>query len=398
MGLAQGVWKVPISPWAYAAVILFFLGLAFYRAWLKERQRHEYENGNSETTIQRPPVTPGMEKTEAVRDRGSPETEKQTNVQLTPSQGQSERMLLAVQNLGPKQRFRAQCRIMDRRNDPNPPRKVTVNLGWEVEGIKDMTILFHESRNLVIAGAGYDPIAGIEWMNILGVSEQPESRWTRGQKENLPEYDLEIRVFGDKSDRPHVEQFTVRPGIHTALEMFKLNQLAEKMGSVKQGYNDADLEISFEPMPPCQIEESAGKITVYRLRVCNASRLLSIGTVNGQFCRIHPLPRDQVFRKRFPYSLYLSTGEAQCVLNPKQEAFIEFATSWIAASDGCLRVGVMDSVKYREHWPVAIESSELWYLTLKVSAANIRGKEVVLSFQPEGEKLHVELVEVKQLS
>ncbi len=111
--------------------------------------------------------------------------ERPTRVELTPSEGQSNRMLLAVKNLGPKQRFRAQCRIMDRRNDSNPPRRMTVNLRWEVEGIVDMTILSYESRNLVIAAAERQAL--MEWMKILGVSEQPESIWTHGQKNNLPE-------------------------------------------------------------------------------------------------------------------------------------------------------------------------------------------------------------------
>jgi hypothetical protein len=166
----------------------------------------------SQSTIT-PPTTPLLEK--------SPKTDEVSivAVKLTPSEGPGTRMLLAVQNLGPKQRFRAQCRVIDRRNDPNPTRKVVVNLQWEVEGIKDMTILPHESRNLVIAEADHD--SQIEWMRILGVSEQPESIWALGQRDNRPEYDLDISVFGDKSDAPHVEQFTLRSGTHSALEMFK---------------------------------------------------------------------------------------------------------------------------------------------------------------------------------
>jgi len=62
---------------------------------------------------------------------------------------------------------------------------MTVNLRWEVEGIVDMTILSYESRNLVIAAAERQAL--MEWMKILGVSEQPESIWTHGQKNNLPE-------------------------------------------------------------------------------------------------------------------------------------------------------------------------------------------------------------------
>jgi hypothetical protein len=152
------------------------------------------------------------------------------------------------------------------------------------------------------------------------------------------------------------------------------------------------LEVSFEEMPPCQITESGGKITVYRLRVHSAK---TADNLNAQLWRVHPLPRDPVFRKLFPYSLYLPNGNTSCTLNPKQDAFFEFASSWIA--DGRLIVGVIDSRTYREKWPVPMEPSEMWYLTVRVSAANNPGKEVVLSLQPQGTSLHVGLASVKQI-
>jgi hypothetical protein len=36
MGLAQGVWQVPIPRWCYVAVTACFLTWAFFRTWLKE--------------------------------------------------------------------------------------------------------------------------------------------------------------------------------------------------------------------------------------------------------------------------------------------------------------------------------------------------------------------------
>jgi len=142
------------------------------------------------------------------------------NVELTPSEGQSERMLLAVTNRGLKQMFHAQCRILDVHNDPNPPRRVILDLKWEYE-IRQLSIIPGESRNLLVAAAGYDVISGMEWMRIMGISERPWSRWPRGEKANRPEYDLEITVFGDHAETPYSEQFILRPGRHTALEMVR---------------------------------------------------------------------------------------------------------------------------------------------------------------------------------
>lgn len=92
-----------------------------------------------------------------------------------------------------------------------------------------MPLHFRESSNLVIAEADHDP--EMEWLKILGNSEKPESLWGRGQTDNLPEYDLEISVFGDKSDTPHIEQFTIRPGLQTALEMYKPSIAIESPGN-----------------------------------------------------------------------------------------------------------------------------------------------------------------------
>lgn len=46
MGLAQGLWQVPIPRWCYSVVVIAFLTWAFYQAWLKERHIRQ-ENINA---------------------------------------------------------------------------------------------------------------------------------------------------------------------------------------------------------------------------------------------------------------------------------------------------------------------------------------------------------------
>jgi len=48
------------------------------------------------------------------------------------------------------------------------------------------------------------------------------SRWHHGDK--LPEYDLEVTVFGNQRITPYAEQFTLRAGKAAALEMFKITE------------------------------------------------------------------------------------------------------------------------------------------------------------------------------
>jgi hypothetical protein len=85
------------------------------------------------------------------------------------------------------------------------------------------------------------------------------------------------------------------------------------------------------------------------------------------------------------------------MLNPGQTAFFEIGRSW-AAPDGRLMVSTMDSSRFNEKWPVEMETEELWYLTVNISAANATGKEAVFSFQPQGGSLHVEVIKVKRLA
>lgn len=142
------------------------------------------------------------------------------NVEFAPWEGQHDKMYLTITNRGPKQSFQAQCRILARRHDPNPPILRTYDLQWEYGGMA-LSLVPGQSGNLLIASAGENREEGMEWMKLesaVGL-QSIESRWERGNK-TAPEYDLEIRIIGHESDKPQSDRFTVRAGSTRALEMF----------------------------------------------------------------------------------------------------------------------------------------------------------------------------------
>jgi hypothetical protein len=147
--------------------------------------------------------------------------DKTVNVELTPGRGQGEHIFLMVKNLGPKQTFRAQCRVLARRNDPNPQPVLMFDLNWQYGG-RDLYLARGQEGNILIATAGEDKSIDSEWMKLEAANSQqgPDSRWMFGAQ-LLPEYDLEITILGDKSDHPQSERFTVRPGKNCALEMYR---------------------------------------------------------------------------------------------------------------------------------------------------------------------------------
>jgi len=139
-------------------------------------------------------------------------------VEFEPSMHQSEKLYLAVKNVAVKQMFRAQCRVVERRNDPNPQPRMTFDLTWQ-HGGRDKYLQKGESGNLLIASAGADRFSDMEWMKLEGTNA-PDSHWPRSEKQR-PEYDLEITVFGLDSDETQMESFTLKAGAARALEMHK---------------------------------------------------------------------------------------------------------------------------------------------------------------------------------
>jgi len=155
----------------------------------------------------------------------SPETPLSVDVQLTPWQGQFPQMFLTVTNRGPEQTFSGECRIVGHRNDPNPLLRKTYNLQWRYGG-RELQLVRGKSDNLLIASAGDNSgptLPGtLQWMRLEAASGEDGlySQWGRGDN-SQPEYDVEIKIFGDRSAQPQIECFTVRPGTTCALEMYQ---------------------------------------------------------------------------------------------------------------------------------------------------------------------------------
>jgi hypothetical protein len=151
-----------------------------------------------------------------------PEVYSDVNVGLEPSQGQFDKMYLRVINRSDAQVFQAQCSVIARRNDPNPPHLVTFPLNWEHPHGRALQLLRGESGNLLIAGAGEDRSEA--WIKLESASSVPgpESRWSReARNERLPEYDLEITILGQQSKTPQSERFSLSAGINCAFELYK---------------------------------------------------------------------------------------------------------------------------------------------------------------------------------
>jgi hypothetical protein len=167
------------------------------------------------------------------------------NVQLTPSGGKGDRMYLQVKNLDKQQIFHAQCRILHRRNDPNPQRLLTLDLNWERNGNRELEIHNVEICSLYLAHAGQDHANEIEWIEIVGHPESVQSQWAIGNVEPLPEYEVEIIIFGSESKEPYSEQFVICAGRECAIEMVSLTKLKDKKSNIARG-----IKVHLEVMTP----------------------------------------------------------------------------------------------------------------------------------------------------
>jgi hypothetical protein len=153
-------------------------------------------------------------------------------VKLEPASGPAEIQLLNVKNCGREQAFRAECTLLERRNDHNELHRFTFRLGWEGPNKRAVRLRGGGSCNLVIAMAGekrepdQNPPSDFQWLEILGLSDESaeemkqRSVWRRADLS--PEYDLEIRIIGDIGQKPHVQRFTLKPGDVSAMRMLEL--------------------------------------------------------------------------------------------------------------------------------------------------------------------------------
>jgi hypothetical protein len=155
-------------------------------------------------------------------------------VVLTPINGPAPVQLLTVENHGKTVTLRAQCKLLNRRNDPNALHQLTFRMQWDDPQKRAVKLRRGGGCNLIVAKAETIKERQIEGrpseedMNLIqiwglsaegdggGGEEKESSRWHRGDQP--PEYDLKVTIVGE-NHVPHVQCFTVKPGINSALEM-----------------------------------------------------------------------------------------------------------------------------------------------------------------------------------
>jgi hypothetical protein len=170
-----------------------------------------------------------LEETKKEDAKNNIESGEKLDLELTPSYGQSPKQLLAVKNIGKKQKFHAQCRLVKRRNDDNMLHKKSYDLAWERDLSRETTLATGESCNLQIAVASHDRATDLAEAKLLGLSngsiETAEfSRWYESDNKPRPETDLEISVFGEDYGSL-TELFTLKCGGKlVALEMTAAKQ------------------------------------------------------------------------------------------------------------------------------------------------------------------------------
>lgn len=148
-------------------------------------------------------------------------------LELSPSYGPALNLVLAVTNRGKTGQFFAKCTPVALRNSPNELSIRTVALQWENCNNHEITIPKYSTENLIIAKFWTDYKTMLGEMSLWGLTAKGPgqfewSRWNISPEEKLPEYDLEIRIFGEMVSKPHVAKFTLRPRKYSGpLEMFR---------------------------------------------------------------------------------------------------------------------------------------------------------------------------------
>jgi hypothetical protein len=208
------------------AVLVIGIGLIFAEK-IQEKVVSIRETFKSPTDsligTKRPQLRPGESVAASTVDISTDTKTAPVDVELTPSEGQSDKLFLAVKNKGAQQGFTAQGKILNRRHDPNLTQRITYDLQWQSGGTLKV-LSTGQVGNLLIATAGEDRKSGMEWMQLRAFDShmQPNSsNWNVGDK--TPEYDIEVTILGAESNK--AENFTIRAGRNSALQMVKLSDV-----------------------------------------------------------------------------------------------------------------------------------------------------------------------------
>jgi hypothetical protein len=184
-----------------------------------ERQEHSRIVLPEDSEIKR--LRDALRNAESVRkepDNSSPDI---LMVDLQPTKGPDEKQLLVVTNRGQLQTFHAQCQLIG--DSTGRPILKSYQLYWESGAVRG-PLSRDESGNLVIAIAGKDRQNELSYIALRTASGgQWQSvefqRWNFGDTPTDIKYRLNITVIGEETQTSKSQQFILRPGISSALEM-----------------------------------------------------------------------------------------------------------------------------------------------------------------------------------
>ena len=151
-------------------------------------------------------------------------------VELTPSSGPSPELFLTVRNLRRTRTFSAQCTMVSRTNDQNPLWHGTFDLYWYHRDYTRVRIEKGHSKTLLVARCHLHAANQLPGMFFPGRSPSGEkdfewSVWIKSPNTKLPEYTVDIQIFGKGCSRPFTSRFVVRPAKYSGpLEMFSVKR------------------------------------------------------------------------------------------------------------------------------------------------------------------------------
>jgi hypothetical protein len=144
-------------------------------------------------------------------------------LELTPSSGPNEYLLLNVFNHGASNSFSAQCRLIDQKS-PNPPTQGTFDLAWEGRAAGWKEIPREYSANLLIAQFRIDhgmQMGGMALIRGNDLTQYTDEVWNFGDApKSFPQFNVQVRVVGLSLLKARSRYYLIRPtGQYGPLEM-----------------------------------------------------------------------------------------------------------------------------------------------------------------------------------
>lgn len=149
------------------------------------------------------------------------------HIEITTLSGSPE-VRLTVHNKGAAEHFRAESEIVATRNNPNKPRTGVYTLKWIRANTRKIRIQSDAKDNLIVARVrATREQAAVSLIELAGENELEFDHllWGVAPNQELPEFDLRIRIYVGKAERLGLDRiFTLRPSHYSG----SMIELAEK--------------------------------------------------------------------------------------------------------------------------------------------------------------------------